>query len=99
MYEDLELILSTTIGNDFVVEDDGECRILTYLYLPDDDEPAEVSTPLDQAIDSFLDRCSGDGDYHQLYNLAHELSRHAERLRDRATTIEDSHAAVADLYE
>lgn len=63
-----------------------------------DDEPQEVETQLNRLIDETVELNKFDGDYQQLYCIAHELDRYAERLRDVAGQMEDS-TQIEDLFD
>ena len=84
--------------NDFDVDENGVSYLVTLVYVGDEDEPTEMRLPLDDVTASICDQYGDvEGDKY-LYLVAHELTRVAEVLREKAVTIEDSVSAVSDLF-
>ena len=54
--------------------------------------------PLDDVIEALCEFYGDVDGYQHLYLVAHELSRAAEVLREKAGIIEDSTSAVSDLF-
>tara|TARA_R100000544_G_C2196959_1_gene44686 strand:+ start:138 stop:470 length:333 start_codon:yes stop_codon:yes gene_type:complete len=84
------------LDHDLVVADTGTLYINTSLTIGDDEDKL-VQKPFYEVIDFILDEC--ENDYHEIYGIANELVREAERLRDLAQKIEDSTRNVADLFD
>ena len=54
---------------------------------------------VEQIVESLCDFYGDIEGYQHLYVVAHELTRMAEMLRERAGMIEDSVVAVNDLFD
>ena len=91
---DIELDYSCTL--DF--NEEHGVVFTAYILGYGDDEPQEVETRLSRLIDEAVELYKFDGDYQQLYFIAHELHRYAERLRDVAGHMEDS-TQIEDLFD
>tara|TARA_R110001592_G_scaffold134343_3_gene350055 strand:- start:75 stop:410 length:336 start_codon:yes stop_codon:yes gene_type:complete len=91
---------NTKMGIDFDVEVDdyGVCYLVALLFPGDAEEPQEARVMFDGVIDGVKEFLSDAGDYSQLYTIAHELSRQAEKLREIAGNMENSVSAVEDLF-
>lgn len=92
---DFNLEIEHSLSLDFV--DDEGVVITTYVSLYQDDDPQEVDTPLEIILDETLSLCKFSADYQRLYCVAHELERHAEKLREVAQQIEDGNM-IQDLF-
>ena len=88
------------IDNDFEVDEEGVGYVVTLAFHANDDEPLlETKVSLDEIFEAFLD-LNGDVDgYQHVYQLAHELDRYVELLRNRAGEIEDSFSVVEDMFK
>lgn len=95
------LELPIYIENDFEVDDNGVCSILTVLFVDDDEDAQEFRVNLDRLVEDYIDwnRDNGYEGYQQLYSVAHEFARHAARMREVAVQLEDSELHVGDLYD
>ena len=80
------------------VDDDGISYLVTSLFVGDEEEAQEIRTPLDDVIEALCEFYGDVDGYQHLYLVAHELSRAAEVLREKAGIIEDSTSAVSDLF-
>ena len=87
------------LQNDFEVDEDGVSYLLSSVYIGDDDEPQEIRVLLDDVIDALCEDFGDVDGYQHLYVVAHELSRSAEILREKAGLIEDSFSPVNDLFD
>tara|TARA_B110000977_G_C10787895_1_gene381251 strand:- start:107 stop:427 length:321 start_codon:yes stop_codon:yes gene_type:complete len=87
------------LNNDVIVDDDGVSYFISNIYVSDDEEPQEFRTPLDEMVEGLCDFYGDVEGYQHLYVVAHELSRAAETLREKAGFIEDSVSAVSDLFD
>lgn len=89
------------IENDFEVDEDGVCSILTIIFAGEDDDAQEFRVNLEHLVDDIIDwnRDEGYSGYQQLYSIAHEFTRHAARLREIAVQLEDSDLHVGDLFD
>jgi len=92
---EFNLELEHSLSLDF--EDDEGVIITTYVALYPDDFAQEVDTPLGTILEETLSLCKFDSDYKRLYCVAHELQRHAEKLREVAQQIEDGNM-IQDLF-
>jgi len=97
---DVELTVPVYVDNDIEVDDHGICRIVSLIYVGDEqDECVEARVELDAVIDEIVEFYRDGEAYNQMYLIAHELTRAAERLRAVAGMIEDSEVAVSDLFD
>ena len=86
------------LENDFEVDDHGVSFLVTSLFVGDEEVAQEIRTPLDDVIEALCEFYGDVTGYTHLYLVAHELSRAAETLREKAGIIEDSTCAVNDLF-
>lgn len=97
---DVELTVSVFVDNDIEVDDHGICRIVSLIFVGDEQEDCvEARVELSAVIDEIIEFYKDTDSYNQMYLVAHELARAAERLRSVAGTIEDSNTAVSDLFD
>ena len=96
---DTTLQVPIFLQNDFEVDDDGISYVISSVFIGDEEEATEVRIRLDDVIESLCDFYGDTEGYRHLYLVAHELSRAAEVLREKAVTIEDSISAVHDLFD
>jgi|TARA_A100001015_G_scaffold274378_1_gene330664 hypothetical protein len=89
-----------SIENDLEVDNDGHFFVLTFIFPADDEDSVECRVLFDDIVESLIgfhaDEPGSDG-YGQLYLIANELARQAERLREVAGRIEDSEVSD-DLF-
>lgn len=95
---DASLQVPIYLENDFDVDDDGISYLVTSLFVGDEEEAQEVRIPLDDVVESLTEFYGDVEGFRHLYLVAHELSRAAEALREKAGLIEDSVSAVNDLF-
>lgn len=88
-YQDIELNIKTFIDADFEIDDNGNCYVVSLVYTTDEDDPVESKVELEAVVDSLIDHLDDVGGYQDLFSIAHEFSRQAERLRDAASRYED----------
>ena len=87
--QDLELVVKTFVDNDFEIDDNGRCYIVNIIFTTDEDEPQEARVDLDGVVENLIE-CHNDlQGYQDLFSIAHEFSRQAERLREVAGRFED----------
>jgi hypothetical protein len=86
------------LENDFEVDDDGVSFIITSLFVGDGEVAHEIRIQLDDVVEALCEFYGDVDGYQHLYLVAHELSRAAEVLREKAGIIEDSTSAVSDLF-
>ena len=87
------------LQNDFEVDEDGVSYLLSSVYIGDDDEPQEIRVLFDDLINVLCEDFGDVDGYQHLYVVAHELSRSAEILREKAINIEHSFSPVKDLFD
>ncbi len=87
------LSLDISVENDLEVDVQGVLNMLTFVFVEDNDDPAEVrlnfEDMIDNLIDFYRDEPMEKAGYQQLYTIANEFARHADRLRDVASYMED----------
>jgi hypothetical protein len=96
---DLTIEVSANVDIDIEVDDHGICYLVALIYMGDEEEPNEARIELSGVTDAAKDFLVDSGDYTQLYVVAHELVRQGEKLREIARHMEDSVAAVEDLFD
>ena len=95
---DTTLQIPIYVENDFEVDYDGVSFIVTSLFVGDAEEAQEIRIQLDDVVEALCEFYGDVDGYQHLYLVAHELSRAAEVLREKAGIIEDSTSAVSDLF-
>ena len=88
-YQDIELNIKTFIDADFEIDDNGNCYVVSLIYTTDEDDPVESKVELEAVVDSLIEHLDDVGGYQDLFSIAHEFSRQAERLREVAGRFED----------
>ena len=83
------------IDHDLQVLDNGTMIVVSHLEIGET-EKAVVNKEFYNIITTIVDDV--EEDYQELYAIAAELNRQADRLREKAQTIEDSDHTVADLF-
>lgn len=96
------LNLDISVENDLEVDAEGVLHIVTFIFLEDSDEPTEIKLSFEDVIENLIDFYRDDpvekAGYQQLYSIANEFSRHADRLRDVAGQMEDRNIS-GDLFD
>ena len=102
-YEDklvqADLNLTIYCTNELEVDRNGNSFIVNVIYLGEDDDPVEVRVDMSDVIEDMIEDYGDTEGYQHLYMVAHELARHAETLREKASYIEDSTNAVGRLFD
>lgn len=98
---EIDHILKLYVENDLEISENGNFTVNTLLFIADEEDPIEAKNSFESIIGEVISLTQHDGvnNYTELYNMAHELSRNAERLRAAATTMEDSVLAMSDLFD
>ena len=96
--QDIDLVVKAFVDNDIEIDDNGRCSIVSLVYTSEEDEPVEARVDFDGVIENLVEYYSDLRGYQTLYTIAHELSRHAEHLRDCALRFENSDDVVHDLF-
>ena len=96
--QDVELTVNAFVDNDFEMDDDGKCYIVNLIYV-DEEDPVEARVDLDGVVENLIEHNNDLQGYQDLFSIAHEFARQAERLRDVASRFEDSEGAVLDLFD
>ena len=96
---DASILVPIYLDFDIDVDDHGVSYFVGSLFVADEDEAQEVRVEVEQIIESLCDFYGDIEGYQHLYVVAHELTRMAEMLRERAGMIEDSVVAVNDLFD
>jgi len=87
------------LENDVEVDDHGISYLVSNVFVGDEEEPQKYCVPINDMVESLCDFYGDVEGYQHLYVVAHELSRAAEALREKAGFIEDSVSAVNDLFD
>lgn len=94
--------LDVNVENDLEVDANGVFHIVTLLFVEDRDDPVEVRLNFEEVIDNLIDFYKDDPSmsvgYGQMYSIANEFSRHADRLREIAGYMEDK-TLMGDLFD
>jgi len=97
-----QISLDMSVENDLEVDAEGVLHILTFIFVEDNDEPVEVRLSFEEMIENLIDFYRDDplekAGYRQLYSIANEFIRHADRLRDVAGYMEDRNIS-GDLFD
>ena len=96
---DASLTVPISLEFDVDVDDDGISYFVGSLFVGDQEEGQDIRVETDAVVESLCDYYSDVDGYNHLYVVAHELSRIAEILRDRAGHVEDSVLATNDLFD
>lgn len=94
-----ELNISIYCTNEFEVDENGNSNIVNVIYVGEDDDPVEIRVDMADVVEEMVEEYGDLDGYQYLYMIAHELSRHAETLREKASYIEDSTNAVGRLFD
>jgi hypothetical protein len=96
------LSLDISVENDLEVDAEGVLHIITFIFVEDSDEPTEIRLSFEEVIDNLIDFYRDDpvekAGYQQLYSIANEFTRHADRLRDVAGQMEDRNIS-GDIFD
>ena len=98
---DIALPIQCYVENDIEIDEDGVCRLITLMFVGEDEDPIEVKVPFEAVTELVIDthREFGVEMYRSLYSIAHELARSAEKMRTVAGQMEDSLSAAEDLFD
>lgn len=94
-----ELNISIYCTNEFEVDENGNSNIVNVIYVGEDDDPVEIRVDMADVVEEMVEEYGDLDGYQYLYMIAHELARHAETLREKASYIEDSTNAVGRLFD
>jgi hypothetical protein len=96
-----KLSLDISVENDLEVDAEGVLHTLTFIFVEDNDDPVEVRLSFEEMIENLIDFYRDDplekAGYRQMYSIANEFVRHADRLRDVAGYMEDRNIS-GDLF-
>lgn len=88
-----EISLKISVENDLEVDAEGILHTLTFIFIEDNDTPVEVKLSFEDVIENLVDYYRDEplekAGYRQLYSIANEFERHADRLREVAGYMED----------
>lgn len=96
------LSLDISVENDLEVDAEGVLHTLTFIFVEESEDPVEIRLSFEEMIENLIDFYRDDplekAGYRQLYSIANEFSRHADRLRDVAGYMEDRNIS-GDLFD
>jgi hypothetical protein len=95
----LEISADVEMEFDLDFDDDVGLVVAAAAFHPASDEEQELIVPVDEMVDESIQFHRELGDYAGLYTIAHEMERNGEKAREAAQLMEDSHTAVADLFD
>lgn len=98
--DNVSIEIPITVENDLEVDSEGQFFILTFIFPQDEEDSVEARVLFDDIIESLIEFHAdepGSSGYGQLYLIANELNRYAERLREVAGRMEDTEVAD-DLF-
>jgi len=90
-HADLTVPIVTEIDLD--INPENILNIVTYIFPRQEDQGAECRVEFEEVIDKLINYYETGEDrdnLNQIYSIAHELTRQADRLRDVASKIEES---------
>lgn len=88
-----ELTVPIVTEVDLDINSENILNIVAYIYPRQEDTGAECRIEFEEIIDKLINYYETQRDrdnLNQIYSVAHELTRQAERLRDVASKIEES---------
>lgn len=97
--QDIVLKVPLHVDADFDIDADGNCSIVAIIFDDNEDDPTEVFVDFEGVVESLIEFHADADGYQKLYCLAHEFSRMAARLREKATLIEDSSSVINSLFD
>ena len=96
------LSLGISVENDLEVDAEGVLHIVTFIFVEDNDDATEIRLGFEEVIENLIDFYRDDplekAGYQQLYSIANEFTRQADRLRDVAGQMEDRNIS-GDLFD
>ena len=98
-YETDTLHVPIDLEHDVEVDDDGISYLISNVYAGGEEDSQELRVPIDELIEALCEYYGDVEGYQHLYVVAHEFSRAAEALMEKAGLIEDSVSAVSDLFD
>jgi len=96
--QDLTIEVPLCVDHDLEVDDYGVLNLDSRMYTDPDGSAQTLSVPFYSMTDAIVEFHTDEGNYNQLYNIANELTKESERIREVADKIEGSTASVADLF-
>lgn len=88
--------------NDLEIDDNGQLHSVTYLFVGEEEASTEVRLSFEDIVDNFIefyrDSTTERAAYQELFAVANEFSRYADRLRDVAGQMED-HSITGDSFD
>jgi len=86
--EEVTLSVPIYVENDIECDADGNLQLQTFLYADkDDEEGTELSFMFNEVVDKCIEYYQEENNNdsrNRMYCIAHELSRQAEKLRNKA---------------
>lgn len=85
------------IESAFEVDDVGVLHLVSFVFTDSEDTGAEIRTRVEDIVDELIDFYETEGHSHQLYAMANEFARFADRLRATADHLEGGWPPYDDL--
>lgn len=92
-----EISIPVYVEADLEASEDGVLNLVVMLFPEDDGEATETRIEFEEIIDNLVEFYEEEPGYRQLYAMAHELRRMADRLYDTASRLEGSYLQY-DLF-
>lgn len=93
-----EISVPVYVEADLETDDHGVLSVVVLLF-PDDNEAAvETRIEFEEIVENLIEFYEEDAGFRQLYAVAHELRRMADRLHDTAARLEGSYMQY-DLFD
>tara|TARA_B100000768_G_scaffold142658_1_gene134616 strand:- start:6711 stop:7049 length:339 start_codon:yes stop_codon:yes gene_type:complete len=96
--QNLNLKVPLHVEPKILVDEDGILKFRVLFFADADSDKRELDFPFYELTEELLDDPDEDQDYALLYDIANELVRESERIREVANRIESSVSNVADLF-
>jgi len=95
-----EISLGFSVEFDHYLDfDDSDGLILQYFIgEAQAEDPVEINLSFEEMVSEVIDEAKDELDYQFLYSIAHELSRHAEKVRSEAQIMEGDPATIGDYF-
>lgn len=93
-----EISVPVYVEADLETDDHGVLSVVVLLFPDNDEDAVETRIEFEEIIENLIEFYEEDAGFRQLYAVAHELRRMADRLQDTAARLEGSYMQY-DLFD
>lgn len=93
-----EITVPIYVEADLEADDNGVLNLVVLLFPDDHEDAAENRIEFEEIIENLIEFYEEEAGFRQLYAIAHELRRMADRLHDTASRLEGSYMQY-DLFD